>query len=233
MNSKTSLSAIAVSVCSLIARCRPWSALGSNPPVSTARKVIGPMCPSPYCRSRVRPGKSATSAAREWVRRLNSVDLPTLVRPTRATAGFMASPSALWHQQRQRAMLGLDQQSARKTLGLRDDRTAIELDPPHQLAVAGAEQMHIASIIADRDPFAHAARRGDAAVREQLVGPLAGAAGQSERMDRRSRIDPEQLRVHDRDPGAGRHLARPLLIAAVRVETRDPALIGGRTDAVA
>jgi hypothetical protein len=35
----------------------------------------------------VRPGKSATSASRVFVRRLNKVDFPTLGRPTRATTG--------------------------------------------------------------------------------------------------------------------------------------------------
>ena len=43
------------------------------------------------------PGKSATSAARDCVRRLNSVDLPTLGRPTRTIVGSMfraTAPSA-------------------------------------------------------------------------------------------------------------------------------------------
>ena len=41
----------------------------------------------PSRRSRVSPGISDTSAARVAVSRLNSVDLPTLGRPTMATTG--------------------------------------------------------------------------------------------------------------------------------------------------
>jgi hypothetical protein len=37
----------------------------------------------------VSPGKSATSASRERVIRLNKVDLPTFGRPTKAMTGFM------------------------------------------------------------------------------------------------------------------------------------------------
>src|SRR5258706_2063129 len=47
------------------------------------------MTPSPYCRSRVTPGSSATIAARLRVRQLNNVDLPTFGRPTNTTTGFM------------------------------------------------------------------------------------------------------------------------------------------------
>ena len=43
----------------------------------------------------VRPGKSATSASRVRVRRLNNVDFPTLGRPTSATTGTMFKASFL------------------------------------------------------------------------------------------------------------------------------------------
>src|ERR1700678_2272537 len=39
-------------------------------------------------RSRVMPGSSPTMERRLWVSRLNSVDLPTLGRPTIATSGM-------------------------------------------------------------------------------------------------------------------------------------------------
>ncbi|CSC30271.1 Uncharacterised protein [Vibrio cholerae] len=42
-------------------------------------------------RSRVKPGKSATNASRVRVSRLNSVDLPTFGRPTRATTGTITT----------------------------------------------------------------------------------------------------------------------------------------------
>ena len=40
----------------------------------------------PYCRSRVVPAVGSVMAVRVWVRRLKSVDLPTLGRPTMATS---------------------------------------------------------------------------------------------------------------------------------------------------
>ena len=95
MNSSTSLSAIAVSVCSLIARCSPGPASGSNPPVSIARKRL-----SSHPRDRRRtagrasvPESPATSAARDRVSRLNSVDLPTLVRADQARRPASCVPS--------------------------------------------------------------------------------------------------------------------------------------------
>ena len=52
----------------------------------------------PYLRSRVSPGKSATSASRVWVKRLNKVDLPTFGRPTSATTGIIVEASLLNNQ---------------------------------------------------------------------------------------------------------------------------------------
>src|SRR3990167_5118825 len=57
------------------------------PPVSMTMNLRRPMRASPYCRSRVMPGKSDTNAARVRVSRLNKVDFPTLGRPTMATTG--------------------------------------------------------------------------------------------------------------------------------------------------
>src|SRR6218665_861939 len=66
---------------------------GSKRPVSMTMYSCQPCLPLPQCRSRVSPAKSATSASRERVRRLNSVDLPTFARPTRAMTGFIGRPS--------------------------------------------------------------------------------------------------------------------------------------------
>jgi hypothetical protein len=89
-NATTSLSAIAASACRAICFRIPSFATGSKPPVSTTRNARSPMRARPTLRSRVRPGRSCTSASRERVRRLNSVDLPTLGRPTSASVGSMA-----------------------------------------------------------------------------------------------------------------------------------------------
>src|SRR5579863_3549371 len=62
----------------------------TRPPVSMMTQGMGPRRPKPYWRSRVRPGTSATIASRVPVSTLNSVDLPTLGRPTSATMGSMA-----------------------------------------------------------------------------------------------------------------------------------------------
>src|SRR5208337_715223 len=60
---------------------------GTIPPVSTTRNSCPRHSASPYRRSRVMPGSFPTMARREPVSRLNSVDLPTLGRPTMATSG--------------------------------------------------------------------------------------------------------------------------------------------------
>src|ERR1700730_12204608 len=62
-----------------------------SPPVSITTHGTGPRRPKPYWRSRVSPGTSATMASRVPVSTLNSVDLPTFGRPTRATTGNMAA----------------------------------------------------------------------------------------------------------------------------------------------
>ena len=58
------------------------------PPVSTREKVRPHHSPSPKILSRVTPGVSSTMDSRCPTILLNSVDLPTLGRPTMATIGF-------------------------------------------------------------------------------------------------------------------------------------------------
>ena len=72
------------------ARIRPGSVCGSSsskPAVSITRNSSPSSFASPSRRSRVTPGRSSTSARRLPTSRLNSVDLPTLGRPTMATVG--------------------------------------------------------------------------------------------------------------------------------------------------
>src|ERR1700730_6186584 len=63
------------------------SAFSTSPPVSTTMHGTGVRREKPYCRSRVKPGKSATSASRVPVMALKRVDLPTFGRPIKATTG--------------------------------------------------------------------------------------------------------------------------------------------------
>ena len=54
-------------------------------------KIVAVPMDSPYRRSRVMPGSSPTMARRDPTSRLNSVDLPTLGRPTMAMRGLKIS----------------------------------------------------------------------------------------------------------------------------------------------
>ena len=65
---------------------------GSMPPVSTMVNSRPFQSAVWYERSRVTPRDSWTMASEVWARRLTSVDLPTLGRPTTATIGFICSP---------------------------------------------------------------------------------------------------------------------------------------------
>src|SRR5258707_6175255 len=62
-------------------------AFSTSPPVSTTMHGTSVRRANPYWRSRVNPGRSATSASRVPVMALNKVDLPTLGRPINATTG--------------------------------------------------------------------------------------------------------------------------------------------------
>ena len=97
INSTTSASSIAFNDCSAISTSMPCS-LPSIPPVSTTINSRPSYFTVPYLRSRVRPGKSATRASRLRVKRLNSVDLPTFARPTRATTGNIRCTSKITKQ---------------------------------------------------------------------------------------------------------------------------------------
>ena len=80
------------------------------PPVSMTIKAVSSSCPWPYCRSRVRPDKLATKASRLRVSWLNSVDLPTLGRPTKASTGSMMSVSRFDVVGFQGTVVGVDKQ---------------------------------------------------------------------------------------------------------------------------
>ena len=84
MKKMASACPIAVSVCARMRPVRLSGADSSRPAVSITVKSRSPSRPSPSRRSRVTPGRSSTSATRRPTSRLNSVDLPTLGRPTMA-----------------------------------------------------------------------------------------------------------------------------------------------------
>ena len=80
------------------------------PPVSMTIKAVSSSRPCPYCRSRVRPDKSATKASRLRVSWLKRVDLPTLGRPTKASTGSMTSVSRFDVVGFQGTVVGVDKQ---------------------------------------------------------------------------------------------------------------------------
>ena len=80
---------MAISACSRMKE-RIWSSVpGSMPPVSTMSKTRLRHSHWAYSRSRVTPGVSSTMDSRWPQSLLNSMDLPTLGRPTMATKGFI------------------------------------------------------------------------------------------------------------------------------------------------
>ena len=80
---------IAISACSRMKE-RIWSSVpGSIPPVSTMSNTRFLHSHWAYSRSRVTPGVSSTMERRWPHSLLNSMDLPTLGRPTMATKGFI------------------------------------------------------------------------------------------------------------------------------------------------
>src|SRR4051812_8974055 len=80
-----SASAIAACACSAMPRVIGDGSAMSTPPVSTSRNSRPDHSQISSLRSRVTPGVSCTTAAREPVSRLISVDFPTLGKPTIAT----------------------------------------------------------------------------------------------------------------------------------------------------
>ncbi len=81
-----SASATASRACVAIALVRGVRSAMSTPPVSTRTKRLPVHSHTSSFRSRVTPDVSCTTAARDSVRRLTRVDLPTLGKPTIATA---------------------------------------------------------------------------------------------------------------------------------------------------
>ena len=81
----TSACSMASSTCLLISPSKMSSLFTTQPPVSTIENSRPCQSTLPYWRSRVVPAVSSTIAVRLLVRRLKSVDLPTLGRPTMAT----------------------------------------------------------------------------------------------------------------------------------------------------
>src|SRR5438132_1727124 len=88
----TSASAIAASAC-LRTAVSISPVASSSPPVSTSVNSRPRHSAVAYRRSRVVPGSSSTMATRSPTRRLKSVDLPTLGRPTTATRSRLTGVS--------------------------------------------------------------------------------------------------------------------------------------------
>ena len=80
-----SASAMAARAWSATSDCMALSSPASTPPVSMTAKAWPPHSTTSSLRSRVTPGAASTTASRVCVRRLMSVDLPTLGKPTTAT----------------------------------------------------------------------------------------------------------------------------------------------------
>src|SRR5205823_10217223 len=88
-----SASAIASRACAAIERVSGDESAMSTPPVSTNRNRCPFHSATSSLRSRVTPDVSCTTAAREPVKRLTSVDLPTFGNPTIATVPSSGSCS--------------------------------------------------------------------------------------------------------------------------------------------
>src|SRR5512143_2037811 len=232
-----SASAIAARVCFAISCRMPLFATGSKPPVSTTMNRRPPALPRPYWRSRVRPGKSATSAARLFVRRLNSVDLPTFGRPTRTRIGSIggatrrelppAGLSAARHRV-ERAGLGLPHGVRAGLRGLRGRRRAVGGRTADELAVVAVEQVDVAFRVLDEQEVAGDLHAADVPRGELVLFPCRGAGHLVERMHRTGVVGDEQEAVVEREPGEARDVAGPDELAADDVEAGDAALVGDR-----
>src|SRR5215218_6576558 len=89
-----SASAIAACACSATERVMGVGSAMSTPPVSIRRKRRPFQSATTSLRSRVTPGVACTTASRDSVNRLTSVDLPTFGKPTTATVPASASATA-------------------------------------------------------------------------------------------------------------------------------------------
>src|SRR5690606_39383009 len=181
-----SASSMAKRDCPAMARSMP-SSPPWMPPLSWTMNLLSSKRRSPYWRSRVRPGMSATSASRLLVRRLNNVDLPTLGRPTRAITGTMSRD--LWKvvggsadpQGNQRTAVAVSVEC----VALRDHRCAqpvtIHLGTAYDASVDLRQEVHVAFEVAHGQVVAEAHWRGQAAAQQGFVGPyrlvLANAEG--------------------------------------------------------
>src|SRR3546814_6939572 len=103
--------------------------------------------PVPYWRSRVSPGRSATSASRVPVRRLNRVDLPTLGRPTRTRVGslslVMGRLSVKRVQQERRAARRSEEHPSELLSLLRISHAVLCLKQIHSLFISTNQQISI------------------------------------------------------------------------------------------
>ena len=187
----------------------------------------------------MRPAKSATMASRLFVMRLNSVDLPTLGRPTRAMTGFMRQAS------RSASSLGrkANRPPLRVTTSMRRARTAPACRRPALPSVGrrssgsplvARQQVHLALAVAEH----HASGRPPAARSGRGT-----AASRSSRRRRRWRARQAVMRSVASAPTTSSAspptasmpptLLRPQQRAALGIDAAHGRLEGARADHVA
>src|SRR5688572_307194 len=169
---------------------------------------------------------SATSASRVRVNTLNSVDLPTLGRPTRATTGSIEA--SLHAPGADAALHVLDVREVADDERRRLDRLATQSLARDELAFGQAEPMHIALAIADHHLVAVDRGRAQPAVLERVLLPQVGTAGAIERPDVAFGVDRDHHFATDGDAGIGGKLALPQRAAGVGRERDQLAAIAGR-----
>src|SRR5581483_11098629 len=199
------------------------------------------MSPSPYWRSRVTPGSSETMAARLRVRRLNSVDLPTLGRPTKATTGFMralclrGASAALFLRQSesgQRSRHTADEKRLAIDNRRRPYRSAADRRTRHQAAVVAREPMHVALVVGDRDHIAVNDRRVQPPAVQAFLLPQTGARAPIESENTAFVVGEIEVGAIRSDAGISGNVARPDHGAAARIERDQFTLITRRVHRV-
>ncbi len=141
-----------------------FAAFSTRPPVSTTMQGTSVRRANPYWRSRVSPGRSATSASRVPVIALNKVDFPTFGRPISATTGSKRSRLRLGRRRRRRRRRGRCCAKRREiaAVGQHDDRVVggrgriryarfRDLLACDEHAGALVEPMHVTLIVRDDD----------------------------------------------------------------------------------
>src|ERR1700683_4809300 len=162
-------------------------AFSTRPPVSTTMQGTSVRRANPYCRSRVNPGRSATSASRVPVMALNSVDLPTFGRPISATTG---STLRRLFRRRRRAEGGHAAAVSDHDHGVVDRYWRVagailgHALARHEFTRGLVQPMQIPLIVRDHDGGAGHRGRAQAAALQLLVAPQLGTVALTQRHHR-------------------------------------------------